>query len=141
MIEDLYSEVVMFHYKNSPYKGALKDSTDQSDGVNPSCGDEIHFTFIIDNGLIKDLKFDGHGCAISIASASIMAETIIGKTLEEAEKTLKEVLKMFRGEDFNPQSIGDTIAFENLKQFPMRIKCATLSWHTLETTLNKKTGD
>ena len=137
MIEDLYSEVVMYHFRNSPHRGSIDKPTDKSDGVNPSCGDEIHFAFIIENGIIKELKFNGHGCAISMASASIMAETIEGKTVEEAEKILKEVLKMFRGEDFDPEIIGDTLAFENLKQFPMRLKCATLSWHTLESTITK----
>lgn len=133
--EDLYSDVIMFHYKNSSHRGALENPTAEQEGANLSCGDSLRLYIKTDGDTISKVTFDGHGCAISVASASMLAELIEGKTKNEATEIIQEFYKMIKGEDFNAELLGDAVVFENLKQFPIRVKCATLAWHTLEQLL------
>ncbi|AKI97098.1 Fe-S cluster assembly sulfur transfer protein SufU [Kosmotoga pacifica] len=132
-LEDLYSDVVMFHYKNSPHRGRLNNPTHEQEGANLSCGDLIHLYLIInDKGIIEELKYDGHGCAVSMASASMLADLVEGTSKEEAKKIIQEFYNMIKGEKYNAELLGDAAVFSSLRQFPVRVKCATLAWHTLE---------
>jgi nitrogen fixation NifU-like protein len=98
---------------------------------NPLCGDEIEVTAKLADGKIAELKFDGHGCSISQASASIMTQKLIGKTPAEAEVFIEQFLKMMRGDiPFGGKEMGDLKALEGVLKFPVRVKCATLAWHT-----------
>jgi len=119
--EDLYSDVVMFHYKNSSHKGKIKNPTAEQEGSNLSCGDSLHLYIELNGDILEKVTFDGHGCAVSIASASILADLVEGKSKEEAVEIIQEFYKMIKGEDFNAELLGDAMVFENLKQFPVRV--------------------
>jgi len=137
-VEDLYSEFILYHYKNSPYKGVLEDATNDEEGKNLSCGDQIHVYVKFNDNKIETISFDGHGCAISMASASVMAETLSGKSVEEARLIIEEFFKMLKGENHNLDILGDAAIFDNVKRFPMRVKCASLAWRTLERIIDKR---
>ncbi|TGG87490.1 Fe-S cluster assembly sulfur transfer protein SufU [Geotoga petraea] len=135
-LEDIYSEIILDYAKNTKNKRIIEDAHEKK-GKNLSCGDEIKIFIKPENGIIKDVSFEGHGCIISQASAAIMCDTIKGKTVEEAEDFIEEVLKMARGEDFDKEKLGELDLFENIKDFPMRIKCFTLSWHTAKEDIEE----
>ena len=134
-LEDLYSDVVMFHYKNSSHRGKLENPTAEREGSNLSCGDSLQLYVEIKGDILKRVAFEGHGCAVSMASASILADLVEGKSKENANKIIEEFYKMIKGENFDAELLGDAVVFENLKQFPVRVKCATLAWHTLQQLL------
>lgn len=106
-------------------------------GHNPLCGDEIELQLIVENGKIKDVKFDGEGCSISQASASMLADELIGKSVQEAEKLHTAFLEWMknRNQDEPALPIGDLEAFAGVRQYPVRIKCALLAWTTLKEAL------
>ncbi|MCG1010122.1 SUF system NifU family Fe-S cluster assembly protein [Salinicoccus sp. ID82-1] len=132
-LNQLYRSVIMDHYKNPRNKGTLEDGTLTVDMNNPTCGDRIRLTFNVVDDIVKDVKFDGEGCSISIASASMMTETITGKKIDEALAMGDEFSKMMLGEDYEiTEDMGDIEALSGVSQFPARIKCATLSWKALE---------
>lgn len=135
--DDIYSDFIMHHYRNSVHRGIDKESNLVEKGSNLSCGDEITLFVRMKEGKITSLAFDGHGCAISQASASVMADLLEGKTLEEARKTLSNFSKMLRGEIFDENLLGDAVLFERLREYPMRIKCVSLAWKTAERALMK----
>ena len=137
--KSIYNEILMEHSANSPYKKNIDKPTTCSLGHNPNCGDEIKLEAIIKNGVIVDLAFSGHGCAISQSSTSIMIENLLGKKVEEAKKIIQLFLKMIKREKLTEKEkkqLGDGVIFENVSNMPTRAKCATLSWHTLENMLN-----
>ena len=132
-LNQLYRSVIMDHYKNPRNKGIIEDGDYTVDMNNPTCGDRIHLTLNVEDNVIKDAKFDGEGCSISMSSASMMTEVIKGKTIEEALEVSDEFSKMMLGEDYNvTDDIGDIEALNGVNQFPARIKCATLTWKALE---------
>ncbi len=142
--EQLYADFVMHHYKNSMYRGLLPASTCSVEGSNTSCGDSIIIHLEEGESTIQAVRFEGEGCAISQASASVMAEILEGKTYEEAREIVESFEKMLRGESFNESLIGDALFFQGLKDHPMRVKCVTLPWKTAAKALalneQKKTG-
>jgi len=136
-IEDLYSDIILDYAKNSKYRKEIPASQ-KAEGRNLSCGDEITIFLKVDNGKIVEASYLGHGCIISQASAAMMCEIIEGKSVEEAEKILNEVIKMSQGKEYDKDLIDGMEVFSDISNFPMRIKCFTLSWHTLEDAINKQ---
>lgn len=136
-IEDLYSDIILDYAKNSKYRKKIPASQ-KAEGRNLSCGDEITIFLKVDNGKIVEASYLGHGCIISQASAAMMCEIIEGKSVEEAEKILNEVIKMSQGKEYDKDLIDGMKVFSDISNFPMRIKCFTLSWHTLEDAINKQ---
>ena len=145
-IKELYQEIVLDHGKNPRNKNKLKSFNKEAKGHNPLCGDKIHIFLKLDNDKkVEDISFEGEGCAISIASASIMTETIKGKEFNVAKKILENFLNMLKeGSKLNINSLSDDenttiMSLSGVKRFPMRVKCATLAWHTfLHAAENKK---
>jgi nitrogen fixation NifU-like protein len=140
MLEELYQEVILDHYRRPRNKGKAAPADVTAREYNPLCGDEIEVTATLAGGKITDLKFDGHGCSISQASASIMTQKLVGKTPKEAEAFIEAFLKMMRGEiPFGGKEMGDLKALEGVLKFPVRVKCATLAWHTAHKGIEEKT--
>ncbi len=142
-MEDIYNDLIMEHSMNSPYKRDIEKYTMCEIGHNPNCGDEIELKIKLsdDKKVIEDMSFSGHGCAISQASTSIMIETLIGKTVEEAKEIIKTYIGMIKREitDENDlKKLEDAIAFKDISHMPARVKCALLAWHTLEEMLNSE---
>ena len=138
--DDLYQEIILDHYRNPHNFGEIQRSCTIVEEDNPTCGDQIKLSLWVDeNKTIQDIKFSGQGCAISIASASIMTETVKGKTTNEAKEIADTIITTMRGEG-DPDVLdeyGDLIALKGVIQFPARVKCATLAWHALEEALQK----
>ncbi|GAA3733453.1 Fe-S cluster assembly sulfur transfer protein SufU [Salinicoccus jeotgali] len=132
-LNQLYRSVIMDHYKNPRNKGVIENGTMTIDMNNPTCGDRIRLTLNVVDEIVEDVKFDGEGCSISMASASMMTESITGKNINEALAMGDEFSKMMLGEDYDiTEDMGDIEALSGVTQFPARIKCATLSWKALE---------
>ena len=125
-LRDLYQEVILDHNKKPRNFGSLEDPSHAADGHNPLCGDRLHITLVVDGDRVEDVRFEGSGCAISTASASLMTEAIKGHTVEEAER-------LFHG--FHELLTGKLAVFAGVREFPVRVKCATLAWHTLNAAL------
>lgn len=138
--DEVYNDLIMEHSINSPHKKDLKNPTACMLGHNPNCGDEIKLEIIVKDGKIVDASFSGHGCAISQSSTSIMIETLKGKSVEEAKKIISIFIKMIKREKVSTKEkklLGEGVAFENISNMPARVKCALLSWHTMEELLAK----
>ena len=133
-LDQLYRSVIMDHYKNPRNKGALEENSVTIDMNNPTCGDRIHLTLKLEDGVVQDAKFDGEGCSISMSSASMMTQIIKGKKLDEALELAEIFSKMMTGEEFDDEKydLGDVEALQGVSQFPARIKCATLAWKAME---------
>lgn len=139
-LEDLYNELIMEHSMNSPYKRELIGCDFSAKGHNPSCGDEITLQVKITDGIIEEMAYKGHGCAISQSSTSIMIETLTGKTVKEAMELTELFIKMIKRECNDEkllESLEDAVAFQNVSNMPARVKCALLAWNTLKTHLEK----
>lgn len=135
-LDQLYRNVIMDHYKNPRNKGSLENGNLTIDMNNPTCGDRIHLTMNVEDGKVADAKFEGEGCSISMASASMMTETIKGKNIETALKLSKIFSDMMQGKDYpDDLDLGDVEALQGVSKFPARIKCATLAWKAMEKGL------
>ena len=146
-IKELYQEIVLDHGKNPRNKNKCVGFNKDAKGHNPLCGDKVHVYLKLDNNKkVEDISFEGEGCAISMASASIMTEIIKGKQFNIAKKIQENFLNMIKeGSKLNMNSLTDTenmtmMSLSGVKRFPMRVKCATLAWHTLIEAIeeNKK---
>ncbi len=134
-LSDLYNDLIMEHGMNSYNKKNLNNVTCSCMGHNPNCGDEIKLELKLNNGVIEDMAFTGHGCAISQASTSIMIDTLKGKNVEEAKEIIKIFIGMIKREITDKAELSkleDAIAFKNISNMPARVKCALLAWHTLD---------
>ncbi|TSI06853.1 Fe-S cluster assembly sulfur transfer protein SufU [Lysinibacillus sp. BW-2-10] len=132
-LDQLYRSVIMDHYKKPRNKGSLDENSVTIDMNNPTCGDRIHLTLKLNDGIVEDAKFDGEGCSISMSSASMMTEVIKGKKLEEALELADIFSKMMLGEEYTDKyDLGDVEALQGVSKFPARIKCATLAWKAME---------
>ncbi|PQD95213.1 SUF system NifU family Fe-S cluster assembly protein [Pradoshia eiseniae] len=138
-LDNLYRQVIMDHYKNPRNKGSLEGDSLVIDMNNPTCGDRIHLTLQVEDGIVKDAKFDGEGCSISMSSASMMTQTIKGKSVEEAMKLASIFSDMMQGKDYEEDELdlGDIEALQGVNKFPARIKCATLAWKAMEKGLKE----
>lgn len=133
-LDNLYRQVIMDHYKNPRNRGTFEDETLTVEMNNPTCGDKIFLQFKLADDKVEDVKFQGEGCSISLASASMMTEAIKGHTVEEALGLSDLFSKMMLGEDIDPEEFGydDVEALSGVSNFPARIKCATLAWKAME---------
>jgi nitrogen fixation protein NifU and related proteins len=138
-LRELYQEVILDHSKHPRHFGALEHPTHVGEGFNPLCGDRVKIYLKIGtDDRIADIKFEGRGCAISQASASLMTDMLVGRNLSEAEKLMGGFLHLVKGEDAT-ELVGDDRerldVMAGVSAFPMRVKCATLAWHTMKSAL------
>jgi len=133
-LDTLYRQVIMDHYQNPRNRGYLENGTLTTEMNNPSCGDRISIQMIVEDGIVEDIKFEGEGCSISMASASMMTQAVKGKKVEEALGMSETFSQMMLGEKIDPDELAldDIIALEGVAKFPARIDCATLAWKAME---------
>lgn len=136
-LNELYRQVIMEHYKSPRNKGELPNPTVSIDLNNPTCGDEITLMLEVEDGTIKQARFSGQGCSISQASASMMTQAVQGKTVDEAEEMVERFKQMMHGDEEAGKPLGDALALHGVSKFPVRIKCALLSWEALERSLKQ----
>jgi nitrogen fixation NifU-like protein len=143
VLDDLYRELILDHYRHPRNRGELADATAHVEGYNPLCGDEIEVDMRIDEeGVIEDVAFRGRGCSISQASGSMMTDAVKGRTRREARELMHAFTKMMTDPELEPEAdLGDLEAFQGVAKFPVRVKCATLAWHVLEEGLAKGNGN
>ena len=138
-LKDLYQEVIIDHNRSPRNFGKLENPTQVAEGYNPLCGDKLNLYLTTRDDLITDVSFDGSGCAISVASASLMTDSLKGKTIEEAEQLFESFHDLIMEEETpdqeQMQSLGKLVALAGVKEYPARVKCATLCWHTLHSAL------
>lgn len=139
-LDDLYREVILDHYKNPRNQGTLDDHSWSVELNNPLCGDEIEVQAVMENDVIRSLVFQGRGCSISQASASMMTELLQGKTIDEAMELIQAFRSMMKGEQYE-QDLGDLEALKGVSRYPVRIKCATLSWNAVEEGITGWKGE
>ena len=139
MMRELYTQVIMDHYQHPRNRGELEDANLREHLLNPLCGDEVTVYAVIDSDKVADLKFEGRGCSISQASASMMTERLVGKSPEEAEKEIQGFKAMMVGEREFPE-MDDLAALKGVIQYPSRIKCATLAWTAFQRGLEGGEG-
>ncbi|MDO4778139.1 MAG: SUF system NifU family Fe-S cluster assembly protein [Tissierellia bacterium] len=139
-INQIYTELIREHSNNKFNKRPLEGKTHSELGHNPSCGDEISLNLKIENGVIKDASYEGIGCAISQASASMMIDVIKNKSIEEAKDLAETFIGMIKSEiedEEELEKLEDAIVLQNISNLPARVKCAVLAWRTLENILKK----
>jgi nitrogen fixation NifU-like protein len=142
-LEQLYREVILDHYRNPRRSGSIETPDARAEGHNPLCGDEVTLDLEIDGDTVTDARIRGRGCSISQASASMMVDAIVGKTVTEIEELTHRIKAMLDIEEGDPgldperpgATLGDLEALAGVKQFPVRIKCADLAWTTLTEAL------
>jgi len=138
-INELYQETILEHNKNPRNFREIEDASKRALGNNPLCGDALQVFVAMDGDTISDVAFKGSGCAISKASASMMTQAVKGRTSEEAQELFDEFTKMVRGEldeEAQENHLGRLRIFAGVREFPARVKCASLSWHTLSAALH-----
>ncbi|MDR7521338.1 MAG: SUF system NifU family Fe-S cluster assembly protein [Armatimonadota bacterium] len=136
-LDDLYREVILDHYAHPRNRGRLEPSDIAVEGANPLCGDELALFVRLEGDRVGDVRFEGRGCSISQASASMMTDAIKGKTLEEVRALIGAFKGMMHGQE--PEvDLGDLVALQGVRRFPVRIKCATLAWVALEQGLEDR---
>lgn len=142
-LRELYQEVILDHNRHPRNRGALADANRTAEGHNPLCGDNVTVYIHMDGDRVSSVAFEGQGCAISTASASLMTEAVKGKTLGEAETIFREFQSMVTetGEATPHPDLGDLEVFAGVREYPVRIKCATLPWHTLHAALQGGGGE
>jgi nitrogen fixation NifU-like protein len=141
-LRDLYQEVILDHSKRPRNFRALPGATGKAEGYNPLCGDRETVYVELDGDRLKDVAFQGAGCAISTASASMMTESLKGKTRAEADALFERFHRLITGKDGAPSApeLGKLTVFSGVREYPVRVKCATLPWHTLKAALEGKTA-
>jgi nitrogen fixation NifU-like protein len=135
-LDDLYQAIILDHNKRPRHYGALAGATHQAEGYNPLCGDKVQVYLIIRDDRIVDIQFEAASCAICKASASMMTQELLGKTLDEAAARQARVHGLLSEDAAASDSDGDLVALQGGRKFPARIKCATLPWHTFEDALS-----
>jgi nitrogen fixation NifU-like protein len=142
-LEELYQEVILDHSRRPRNFGELPNASVRVHGDNPACGDEIHLAMKFDgNGGLEEIKFTGHGCAISQASASLMTTKLKGKSREEVEKILRTFHDLVTtGKNDAPKGLGDLQVMRGVRKFPQRVKCAMLPWRAVEQALRQSEGE
>lgn len=139
-LDQLYRQVIMDHYKNPRNKGTIEGDVLNVEMNNPTCGDRVQLHMQVDDGVVKDVKFEGEGCSISIASASMMTQAIKGKKIDEVLKMSEQFSEMMLGEDIDTEELDldDIGALQGVSKFPARIKCATLAWKAMEKSVQEE---
>ena len=134
-LQALYRELILDHARSPRNFGKLNDATHQADGINPLCGDKLKLYIDVNDNRISGVQFEGSGCAISVASASLLTETVVGMTTAEAMQKFSTVVNALTG-DASSADLGKLAALLGVREFPSRVKCATLSWHALSAAIN-----
>ena len=139
-LRDLYQEVIFDHNRNPRNFRIMVDANRRVNGFNPLCGDKLTLFLKIEDHVIKDASFQGSGCAISTASVSLMTEIVKGMTESEAEILFKQFHEMTTGksEEINLEALGKLAVLAGVREYPARVKCATLAWHTLDSALKNE---
>ena len=139
-LDELYREIILDHYKQPRNRGELDPRSARVEGNNPLCGDEIQVDVRLSDGELEDLAFQGRGCSISQASASMMTEAVKAHSVEDVQRLIDSFKAMMHGQDVDLDELGDLEALEGVQKFPVRIKCALLAWTTLEEALKEAAG-
>ena len=140
-LSELYQQVILDHNKKPRNFRKLENANHTAEGYNPLCGDQLTIYLDLEDELVKEVGFEGSGCAISKASASMMTQAVKGKSKEQVETLFQEFHSMVTGElneETEENNLGNLKIFAGVREFPVRVKCATLPWHTLHAALNKK---
>jgi nitrogen fixation NifU-like protein len=140
-LNDLYQDLIVDHNKSPRNRGRLACADRSAEGFNPLCGDHITIYLAIEDDVVKDISFEGSGCAISTASASLMTESVKGKTLAEAQALFRKMHDLVTGQpdaDLGGPALGKLEAFSGVCHYPARVKCATLAWHTVNAAIKKE---
>ena len=137
-LRELYQDVILEHSKSPRNYRELPGANHKAEGYNPLCGDHFTLYLNIDGDVIRDITFQGSGCAISKASASMMTQSLKGKTREEAEQLFEHFHSLVTGKNGNQAELGKLAVFSGVSEFPVRVKCATLAWHALHAALEGK---
>jgi nitrogen fixation protein NifU and related proteins len=135
VLNELYQEIILDHSKRPRNCHPLDCANRMAEGYNPLCGDRVKIFVEYENDVVKDISFQGTGCAISTASASLMTETLKGKSRAEAEAMLERFHDLLTKEQAPARDLGKLAVFSGVREFPARVKCATLAWHTLKAAL------
>lgn len=139
-LRELYQEVILDHNKSPRNFRFIENANHFAKGHNPLCGDKIDIFLNVEDGIVKDISFQGSGCAISKASASLMTSVLKGKSIEEAEKIFNKFHDLVTGKidaDSGMEELGRLAVFAGVRDFPVRVKCASLAWHTMITALKE----
>ena len=135
-LDELYREVILEHFKNSTHAGTIPGAQVHQEGANPLCGDEVAFDLKLDHDVVQQVRFKGRGCAISQAASSMLATQLEGKTLNEATALIDAMKGLMQGTAPDESiDLGDLEALAGVRKFPVRIKCAALSWNVVEQGL------
>ncbi len=140
-LQDLYQEIILDHNKKPRNFRKMEDANHEADGYNPLCGDKIKVYLHLDGDIITDVSFEGKGCAISTASASMMTESVKGKTIEEVKTIFNSFHDLVTGQKNSETCevcVGKLKSLGGVREYPMRVKCATLCWHTLNAAIEAK---
>src|SRR3954468_6743451 len=140
-LSELYQQVILDHNKKPRNFRKLENANHSAEGFNPLCGDQLTVYLNVEDDTVKEVVFEGSGCAISKAAASMMTQAVKGKSKEETEKLFQEFHSMVTGElneETEENHLGNLKIFAGVREFPVRVKCATLAWHTLHAALNQE---
>ncbi|MCK6619067.1 MAG: SUF system NifU family Fe-S cluster assembly protein [Calditrichaceae bacterium] len=140
-LKELYQQIILDHNKSPKNYGKMVNCTHASEGYNPLCGDRIKIYAKVENGVIEDIKFEGEGCAIAKASGSIMTALLKGKTVAEAQQLFEEFQHLITSDvrsNVDTEKLGKLAVFAGVREFPTRVKCAGLAWHTVKAAIEKK---
>ena len=140
-LKELYQQVILDHNKSPRNFRVIENATQQAEGYNPLCGDRLDVYLIVEDRIVKDVSFKGEGCAISKASASVMTSLLKGKKIEEAEELFERFHDLVTGklgENPDLDALGKLAVFAGVQEFPVRVKCASLAWHTMMNALHNK---
>jgi nitrogen fixation protein NifU and related proteins len=137
-LRELYQQVILDHHKKPRNFRKLEKANRQADGYNPLCGDKVSVYMEVEEGIIRDISFIGTGCAISTAAASMMTESLKGKSISDAELLFNCFHSLVTGDgnaDFDASAMGKLAVFSGVREYPVRVKCASLAWHTMRAAL------
>ena len=139
-LETLYRQVIMDHYKNPRNKGLINEEGYKTIHIkNPTCGDDITVQSKLENGIVKDVRHDGTGCSICCSSASVMSETLIGKSIKDASEITETYINMLTNKEYDESvDLEEAIVYQGVQKFPARIKCASIAWKAFEGTLESE---
>lgn len=135
-LKELYREVILDHNRSPRNFGEIEDADRVVEGVNPLCGDRMTLYVKLGDGRIADIKFKGSGCAISVASSSLMTERVKGASVEESIRLFEQIHEMLTGSGAAPETLDKLAALSGVREYPARVKCASLGWHALKTALS-----
>ena len=141
-LQELYQAVILDHNRKPRNYGELAGADHRAEGKNPLCGDHVHVELVLDDDVIRDVKFTGHGCAISRASASLMTAAVKGKSRADADALFHRFHSLVLGQDKGTgPDLGQLVVFSGVSRFPVRVKCASLAWHTLQAALESEAAE